>query len=262
MYYVEGLTLPFEEDETHEFKGHRNIAVEELPTRRGGYIPGTNRRSRRAVSRTLNAFLNTGRGGTVYLGVTDGGLVLGLSLTLYQKDHLSLSLDDLMSRYNPSVLKSCYKLEYVPVVPQGSDPQCHIANCSEKANSWTCRKNLLMNSHLLRTSAPCWCDTHALRSTKIPKFVVEITVFPFVQSPNNLMALHPIYEDEEERCYFRRRASVQAYSHQEVAEFTIQEVRSYFHSKIEDLRQKLRCLADTPLSPPRPPRLETSVFNS
>lgn len=51
MYYVEGFTLPFEEDETHEFKGHRNIAVEELPMRRGGNIPGTDRRSRRAVSR-------------------------------------------------------------------------------------------------------------------------------------------------------------------------------------------------------------------
>lgn len=37
-------------------------------------------------------------------------------------------------------------------------------------------------------------------------------MFPFVQSPNGLMVLHPIYEDEEERCYFRRRASVQAVS--------------------------------------------------
>ena len=51
MYYVEGITLPFQEDETHEFKGHRIIAVEELPTKRGGNIPGTERRSHRAASR-------------------------------------------------------------------------------------------------------------------------------------------------------------------------------------------------------------------
>ena len=52
------------------------------------------------------------------------------------------------------------------------------------------------------------------RCCKVPKFVVEITVFPFVQTPNGNMELHPIYEDEEERCYFRRRASVQAVSDQ------------------------------------------------
>lgn len=34
--------------------------------------------------RTINAFLNTGNGGTVYLGVIDSGEVRGLKLTQYQ----------------------------------------------------------------------------------------------------------------------------------------------------------------------------------
>ena len=48
-YYVRNTVVPFEEDATHEFKGHRNLAVEELPP--WCFIPGTDRRSRRAASR-------------------------------------------------------------------------------------------------------------------------------------------------------------------------------------------------------------------
>ena len=48
-FYVRDSVVPFEEDAFHEFKGHRNLAVEELPP--WCYIPGTDRRSRRAASR-------------------------------------------------------------------------------------------------------------------------------------------------------------------------------------------------------------------
>lgn len=48
-FYVLDSVVPFEEDATHEFKGHRDIAVEELPS--WCYLPGTDRRSRKAVSR-------------------------------------------------------------------------------------------------------------------------------------------------------------------------------------------------------------------
>lgn len=30
-YYIQGSVVPFEEDSTNEFKGHRNLAVEEIP---------------------------------------------------------------------------------------------------------------------------------------------------------------------------------------------------------------------------------------
>ena len=34
--------------------------------------------------RTINGFLNTGKGGTVYLGIIDSGVIKGIQLTLYQ----------------------------------------------------------------------------------------------------------------------------------------------------------------------------------
>ena len=48
VYLLESV-LPFGEDSRHEFKGHRCLAVEELP--KWCFIPSTLRRSRKAVSR-------------------------------------------------------------------------------------------------------------------------------------------------------------------------------------------------------------------
>ena len=124
--YVLESVLPFGEDSRHEFKGHRCLSVEELP--KSSFIPGTLRRSKKAISRyvvvdvgqvqyptsaavwqqkkckfltalcikcigtpvcyrTLNGFLNTGQGGTVYLGVLDDGTVKGLPMSQFQVNH-------------------------------------------------------------------------------------------------------------------------------------------------------------------------------
>lgn len=53
-FYVLHSVVPFEEDTTHEFKGHRNISIEEIPP--WCFIPGTDRRSRKAVSRWAKIF--------------------------------------------------------------------------------------------------------------------------------------------------------------------------------------------------------------
>ena len=73
--------------------------------------------------RTLNGFLNTGKGGTVYLGVLDSGTVKGLVMShhqvkyyevnpLFQINHVKLSLADLMNRYTPPVSKRQYTVSY------------------------------------------------------------------------------------------------------------------------------------------------------
>ena len=48
-YYIRGETVPFEEDMVHEFKGHRNLAVEELPP--WTQESKTEKASRKAASR-------------------------------------------------------------------------------------------------------------------------------------------------------------------------------------------------------------------
>ena len=50
----------------------------------------------------------------------------------------------------------------------------------------------------------------------MPLFVIQITITPFVpdsKAHKDTLQLHPIYEDEEGRCYFRRTASVRSVRH-------------------------------------------------
>ena len=40
-----------------------------------------------------------------------------------QKDHVKVSLDDLMASYSPPVKIHRYKLRFIPVIPQHSTPE-------------------------------------------------------------------------------------------------------------------------------------------
>ena len=47
------------------------------------YFQATNQHTRRAASRAINGFLNTGKRGSVYLGVSDDGRIIALRLSQY-----------------------------------------------------------------------------------------------------------------------------------------------------------------------------------
>lgn len=73
------------------------------------------------ASRNLCGFLNTGCGGTVYIGILDGGRIKGVRLTRYQQDHLLLSLQDAMKAFRPPVPHFMYNAEFVPVLEPGDE---------------------------------------------------------------------------------------------------------------------------------------------
>eukprot|EP00118_Oscarella_pearsei_P013568 m.109639 g.109639 ORF g.109639 m.109639 type:complete len:172 (+) comp37360_c0_seq5:65-580(+) len=115
-FYVRGAEVDVDEDVCHEFKGHRCISVENLGPWAFHDVQQKSR-TKRAASRALNSFLNSGKGGTVYLGITDDGVVRGHSMTVYQKDHTRAAVKDLLEdRYSPRVDPSQYKIEFVPVL--------------------------------------------------------------------------------------------------------------------------------------------------
>jgi hypothetical protein len=74
----------------------------------------------------LCGFLNTGQGGTVYVGILDGGRVHGVRLTQYQKDHLLLSLQNAMNVFKPPVPRFMYNAEFVPVLDPGDEYPCQL----------------------------------------------------------------------------------------------------------------------------------------
>lgn len=105
-YYIQGYHVPFSEDDLHDFRPQANI----------------NSVSTRPVARSLCAFLNSDKCGTVYLGIRKDGVVAGLRIDRKQRDQLRLGVDECMDRFNPSVKHHCYQVDFVPVVRnQGSD---------------------------------------------------------------------------------------------------------------------------------------------
>lgn len=78
------------------------------------------------TSRNLCGFLNSGWGGTVYIGILDGGSVQGVRLTQYQQDHLSLSLQDAMNAFRPPVPHFMYNTEFIPVLEPQDEYPCQL----------------------------------------------------------------------------------------------------------------------------------------
>lgn len=120
-YYILESRVQFDEDELHEYKGHLNFTKDQVPP--FAYDAKFDRPSRQPISklvrslalificqlryvqcrasvhtespdtlsvvcyvccRTLNAFLNSARGGTIYLGVANDGKILGVVASGYK----------------------------------------------------------------------------------------------------------------------------------------------------------------------------------
>ncbi|XP_049951790.1 uncharacterized protein LOC126458981 [Schistocerca serialis cubense] len=114
-WYRLGEVLSVEEDERHEFKGHRNVCPEDIPPwcRRA---QDTSSRTRSSISRNLCGFLNRGVGGVVLVGVLDSGVVVGSRLAPSQQQHLMLSLEDALARFRPPVPRHLWSVSFVPVL--------------------------------------------------------------------------------------------------------------------------------------------------
>lgn len=254
-YYIRDSVVPFEEDMYHEFKGHRNLSVEELPPWTKESSDGRERASRRAVSRSLNGFINTGKGGTVYLGIIDSGEVRGLTLTQFQKDHLVASLDDLMSRYTPAVAPHRYRVRFVPVVQKDSSEEERYLQCMPDSGE-ECETEERKRPHQLRTHLYCWCDKESLSQYSCgilaTDYVIEITIKPWDPSDTRnadvacgtLVNIHPFHADEEGTVYFRTQASLRQYSMIEAAHLTRQETKELCQQEVQRLENEVQLLKE------------------
>ena len=86
------------------------------------------------------------------------------SLSLLQKDHVRVSLEDLMGRYSPPVPPSRYRLSFVPVVGSTATEMARDGDSgvgldgSEEESCASSPAGERMRGHLLRTARYCWCD--------------------------------------------------------------------------------------------------------
>ncbi|XP_075734359.1 schlafen-like protein 2 [Rhipicephalus microplus] len=224
-FYKFGERVSMEEGPRIEFKAHKLMAIEELPP------ACQDQHSKQTISRTICAFLNTGKGGAIFLGILDNGDVNGLHLTEYQKDHLLWNLQMLMLRYKPPVPKHMYELQFVPVISEGVPlPTNERREMNSKER---------FKPHQLQCSGPCWCDNEATaQGGSVMRYVVEIKVSAWDSSdPRNSafnkskMGIHPMFDNEEDLCFVRLQGSNMRCTMQDVIDMTRQEVRSYYYSK-------------------------------
>jgi hypothetical protein len=138
-YYLRRSLLSVEEDLTHEFKGHRCLSSMDLSDkthtldRNGNECVPKVKYARRPLSAYLCGMLNTGKGGTFFLGVEDGGRVEGLMMTEFQMEHLLLSLRDLFNEFRPKVPDHFYHVKFIPVRDPNEGPSEAVKKCKPNA---------------------------------------------------------------------------------------------------------------------------------
>ncbi|KAF8367209.1 hypothetical protein PRIPAC_85038, partial [Pristionchus pacificus] len=107
-----GDVVAVSEDMIHEFKMHSKIAIEEVPRKCEANDRGKLVRTMQPTSKTISAMLNS-QGGKIYLGITDDGVVEGLTMNHSQMDHFYLSLHDTLARFRPPVPPEMVKVRIV-----------------------------------------------------------------------------------------------------------------------------------------------------
>eukprot|EP00824_Muranothrix_gubernata_P012815 TRINITY_DN269_c1_g1_i1.p1 TRINITY_DN269_c1_g1~~TRINITY_DN269_c1_g1_i1.p1 ORF type:complete len:621 (-),score=124.83 TRINITY_DN269_c1_g1_i1:28-1890(-) len=109
-FYQRGEIIPIYEDRVHEFK---SLAKAHNPVKT---ILETH------APKYMTAFLNSD-GGVLHCGVEDNGYITGIIMTRKSRDELFRGLANLVSQFKPFLDVDLYKVEYVPVLAEGSDLQ-------------------------------------------------------------------------------------------------------------------------------------------
>eukprot|EP00117_Sycon_ciliatum_P022695 scpid19380/ scgid0412/ len=100
-YYTLGSTVPFRNDITHELRTVLSVIV---------------RAQREFVQRTLCGFLNSGEGGTIYLGIDSDGVVSGVQWNRKLRDDFRLVVDQMMHNFKPVVSADLFYIHFVDCV--------------------------------------------------------------------------------------------------------------------------------------------------
>ena len=197
------------------FKAHRCFSQRDLSNldhtlnQNGESIKRKIKYQRSTLSKHFCGMLNTGKGGTFYIGVTDEGRVEGLMMSIYQKDHVRMALWHLFQAYAPPVPRSMYKVRFVPIL-DSVDEHCDLHHEDTILNGM--HRNL---PHELNESRYCWCDcytTAMLERGLMHRFYVielEFKAWNPLDDLNKHLIIpkaplvNPIFENEEGKCFLR-----------------------------------------------------------
>ena len=163
--------------------------------------------------------INSGSGGTLYLGVTDDGRAEGFMMSIYQKDHFRLEVADLCSRYNPKIPSHLVSISFVPVLDDDeSEAEAVAETATAKGDKILARQGRDLG-HEVRESRYCWCDTFTLAASAhglIHRFyIIEVKIAAWDKSDRRNESVlaeakhvccdgRPLFANESGNIYMRR----------------------------------------------------------
>ncbi|XP_065332500.1 uncharacterized protein LOC135934564 isoform X1 [Cloeon dipterum] len=269
-YYIKNSFVPVDEDQNWEFKGHRNFSSDEIPAWRhdgtkacpirnpkefAKLTNGVNR-TRQPISRNINGFLNSGKHGTILIGVLDTGKVEGIPMSSLQKDHLLVNLEDCLRRFRPSVPHDLVKVAFIPVVNNVSEL---LSFDAEQAKICEPTNEIRFQPHFLRTSSLCWCEVFSMKRQRQfgltpPLYVIEIRIaglHPSQRTPEVSKAIAglipdtasplerlswPAFINEDNGAFVRVFASVVKYTKEEITKFNNIQTQSFIKDSLKLMR--------------------------
>ncbi|KAG7164228.1 putative Schlafen-like, partial [Homarus americanus] len=211
-YYVLGQVVSQVEDLIHEFKGHCSISIHDIQNMS---LPRSN-----SEKRTQN------------------------SVSMYQQDHIEMSLKWTLERYTPPVSDSRYCVIFVPVFSSKTlIPTHHVEQHLDNE-----RRN---RPHYVASSNSCWCDRDAWAQQSLGKlpllYVVEIHIRPW--DPHNMQVARnpqapwtspfpPIHLTEANCCYFRQSCHQCKLCLEDVRQILMHRVHEHYRLKLTALHQQ------------------------
>uniref|UniRef100_A0A914W0X3 Uncharacterized protein n=1 Tax=Plectus sambesii TaxID=2011161 RepID=A0A914W0X3_9BILA len=212
-----------DEDDTHEFKMHRIVCLEEISTYHEARSRNKIVRTKQPASKLANNSFST---------------------FAYTCDHLLLSLHDTLGRFKPPVPPERVSLQFLTVDNPVDDFKPESAPLTQQNTPTEQRR------HVIRTSN-CWCEketTTTKEGSSTPRYLVVIAVSPWNRSRTQRGSVDaimpPVFQNEEGLCYKRRAASNANWSIDAICQVTEDVLTVYYEDKRERLEKQIVDLND------------------
>lgn len=167
--YYRNSKINLEENETCEFKGHISFSYKEIFYKEG------EKTSRKHISRVVCGMLNSRKGGVIYIGVLDNGLISGIMMNPLQQIHFISKVYNTFENFYPKVPDFLYEIKFIPIIEQNEKcykaPSHNLLNCVSKY------------SHLNHNfENKCFCDLFTVacfaQGYIFPFWIIEIHISP------------------------------------------------------------------------------------
>lgn len=197
LLYV-GQRCTSDENEHIEFKTHMKNSTCEVTLRVEGDVLV---RQMQPLSQTICAFLNTD-GGRIYIGIDDTGIVRGVPLTNYMKEHYLASLIECLYRFVPRVPPEFIQVRFIRVREPDRPDKCPDPDWPTDTHAYqgshlseADRHNVCGYEHIFGRQK-CFCESGS--NDDANRYVIVVKVLP---DPS------VIYRNDEGLVYFRRHGS-------------------------------------------------------